>query len=88
MASSLSGLDKYHPDYSIVVTFITLLIPTLENISTLAGVAASLMLAVLLSDWQLGDAIVVAAQAPAAASIERSALLNPKAELNVTPPEE
>lgn len=52
MASPLSGLDKYHPDYSIVVTFITLLIPTIKNISTLAGVAASLMIAVLLSDWQ------------------------------------
>ena len=60
MASPLSGLDKYHPDYSIVVTFITLLIPTIKNISTLAGVAASLMIAVLLSDWQLGGAIVIA----------------------------
>ena len=43
-----------------MVTFITLLIPTLENISTLAGAAASLMIAVLLSDWQFGGAIVIA----------------------------
>ncbi|WP_233424158.1 AzlC family ABC transporter permease [Pluralibacter gergoviae] len=60
MASSLPDLDKYHLDYSIVATFITLIVPMIKNISTLAGVAVSLILSMILSYCQLGSAIIVA----------------------------
>jgi len=60
MASSVPDLDKYHLDYSIVATFITIVVPMIKKISTLAGVAISLVLSMLLSYYQFEGAIVVA----------------------------
>ncbi|WP_297202318.1 AzlC family ABC transporter permease [uncultured Pluralibacter sp.] len=60
MASAVSDLDKYHLDYSIVATFITLVVPMVKNISTLVGVAVSLVLSMILSYCHFDGAIVVA----------------------------
>ncbi|WP_374684982.1 AzlC family ABC transporter permease [Scandinavium tedordense] len=60
MASSVPDLDKYHLDYSIVATFITIVVPMVKKISTLGGVAISLVLSMLLSYYQFEGAIVVA----------------------------
>ncbi|MRS14268.1 branched-chain amino acid ABC transporter permease [Enterobacteriaceae bacterium RIT691] len=60
MASSVPDLDKYHLDYSIVATFITLVVPMIKKISTLAGVAISLVLSMILSYYRVEGAIVLA----------------------------
>ena len=60
MASAVPDLDKYHLDYSIVATFITLVVPMVRNISTLVGVAVSLVLSMILSYCHFDGAIVVA----------------------------
>ncbi|MGL4723013.1 MAG: AzlC family ABC transporter permease [Scandinavium sp.] len=60
MASSVPDLDKYHLDYSIVATFITIVVPMIKKISTLAGVAISLVLSMVLSFCQFEGAVVLA----------------------------
>lgn len=60
MASAVPNLDKYHLDYSIVATFIMLVVPMVKNISTLAGVAVSLVLSMVLSYCHFDSAIVLA----------------------------
>ena len=60
MASAVPDLDKYHLDYSIVATFITLVVPMVRNISTLVGVAVSLVLSMILSYYHFDGAIVSA----------------------------
>lgn len=60
MASSVPDLDKYHLDFSIVATFITIVVPMIKKSSVLGGVIYSLLMATLLSWLHIGGAIVLA----------------------------
>lgn len=60
MASSVPNLERYHLDYSIVATFITIVVPMIKKWSTLIGVAISLTLSMVLSYIHVEGAIVVA----------------------------
>ncbi|MCX7132591.1 AzlC family ABC transporter permease [Aeromonas sp.] len=76
MASSVPDLDKYHLDYSIVATFVTIVVPMVKKISTLIGVVVSLLLAMLLSYWQLEGAIVISGLCGMFSAVLASVLLN------------
>ncbi len=76
MASSVPDLDKYHLDYSIVATFVTIVVPMVKKISTLIGVMVSLLLAMLLSYWQLEGAIVISGLCGMFSAVLASVLLN------------
>lgn len=78
MASSVPNLDKYHLDYSIVATFVTIVVPMIKKISTLAGVAISLALSMILSVYQVEGAIVLAGLTGMFSSVAVSALLKEK----------
>ena len=60
MASAVPDLGKYHLDYSIVATFITIVVPMVKKISTLVGVVVSLILSMVLSYYHFDSAIVLA----------------------------
>ncbi|MBN3162073.1 AzlC family ABC transporter permease [Pectobacterium brasiliense] len=60
MASSVPDLDKYHLDYSIVATFITIVVPMIKKISTFSGVLFSLLLSMLLTYFKVEGAIAIA----------------------------
>ena len=60
MASSVPDLERYHLDFSIVATFITLVVPMIKNISVLSGAIASLLLSMVLSLYQIEGAIAIA----------------------------
>ena len=78
MASSVPDLDKYHLDYSIVATFITIVVPMIKKISTLAGVAISLALSMILSYWQVEGAIVLAGLTGMFSSVAVSVMIKEK----------
>ncbi|OSN06038.1 branched-chain amino acid ABC transporter permease [Lonsdalea iberica] len=59
LASSIPDLERYHLDFSIVATFITIIVPMVKNIGTLCGVAFSLIAAMLLSYWQVEGAVII-----------------------------
>jgi len=60
MASAIPNLDKYHLDYSIVATFITIVVPMIKKLSTLLGVLLSLVLSMVLTYHHVDAAIVIA----------------------------
>ncbi|QVK24658.1 hypothetical protein KHX94_09710 [Shewanella dokdonensis] len=60
LAASVPDLAKYHLDFSIIATFITIVVPMVKNLSTLAGVLCSLLLSAALSLAQVEGAIVMA----------------------------
>ncbi|MGL4858245.1 MAG: AzlC family ABC transporter permease [Enterobacteriaceae bacterium] len=60
MASAIPDLQQYHLDFSIVATFITIVVPMIKRISVLCGVLFSLLASILLSYLQVGGAIVIA----------------------------
>jgi len=60
MASSVPDLDKYHLDFSIVATFVTIVVPMIKKSSVLGGVVYSLLMSTLLSWLHIGGAIVIA----------------------------
>ncbi|WP_375056570.1 AzlC family ABC transporter permease [Zobellella sp. DQSA1] len=60
MASSVPDLEKYHLDFSIIATFITIVVPMTKNISTLLGVLFSLALSMILTCLEIEGAIVIA----------------------------
>lgn len=60
MATSIPNLDQYHLDFSIIATFITIVVPMIKNISTLVGVISSLLLSMLLTYLDVEGAIVIA----------------------------
>lgn len=60
MASSVPDLQRYHLDFSIVATFITIVVPMIKNLSVLCGVLVSLLLSMILSVFQIEGAIVIA----------------------------
>ncbi|MBO1272216.1 AzlC family ABC transporter permease [Shewanella sp. 4t3-1-2LB] len=60
LAASVPDLAKYHLDFSIIATFITIVVPMIKSLSTLAGVLCSLLLSAALSLAQVEGAIVIA----------------------------
>ncbi|MEX0446330.1 AzlC family ABC transporter permease [Xenorhabdus sp. SGI246] len=60
MASSIPDLDKYHLDFSIVATFITIVVPMIKKLSVFLGVIFSLFLSMILSYLHVEGAIIIA----------------------------
>ncbi|XDZ52109.1 AzlC family ABC transporter permease [Neisseriaceae bacterium CLB008] len=60
LASAVPDLDAYHLDFSIVATFITIVVPMLRNFASLVGVVVSLVLSIVLTHLQIEGAIIVA----------------------------
>ncbi|MDF0533415.1 AzlC family ABC transporter permease [Shewanella sp. A32] len=60
LAASVPDLAKYHLDFSIIATFITIVVPMIKNLSTLAGGLFSLLLSAVLTLAQVEGAIVIA----------------------------
>ncbi len=60
MATAIPDLDKYHLDFSIIATFITLIVPMINRLSVVAGVALSLLLSILLSYYHVEGAVIIA----------------------------
>lgn len=69
MASSIPDLDRYHLDFSIVATFITIVVPMIKGLSVLCGVAVSLLLSMVLSLCQIEGAIAIAGVCGMACSV-------------------
>lgn len=60
MASAIPDLDRWHLDFSIVATFITIVVPMVQSRSVLCGVVVSLLLSMILSLYRVEGAIVIA----------------------------
>lgn len=60
VANSVPDLAKFHLDFSIVATFIAIVVPMVKRLSTLIGVLLSLILSMVLSYWQTPGAIIIA----------------------------
>ena len=60
LASSLPNLDQYHLDFSIVATFIAIVIPFIKNLNTLVGVLVSVLLTVVFLSLGIKSAAIMA----------------------------
>lgn len=60
LAASVPNLADYHLDFSIVATFIAIVVPMIKRLSSLVGVVISLMLSLVLSSLAISGAIVIA----------------------------
>ncbi|WP_084478806.1 AzlC family ABC transporter permease [Dickeya sp. NCPPB 3274] len=60
MANAIPHLDRYHLDFSIVATFITLVVPMVKRLPVLAGTLFSLLMSMLLAYWRIEGAIMIA----------------------------
>lgn len=60
LAASVPNLADYHLDFSIVATFIAIVVPMIKRLSSLVGVVISLMLSLVLSSLAVSGAIVIA----------------------------
>lgn len=60
MAYAIPDLSRYHLDFSIVATFITIVVPMIKNLSVLCGVVASLVLSMVFSLFHIEGAVVIA----------------------------
>ncbi|HZJ93011.1 MAG TPA: AzlC family ABC transporter permease [Thiopseudomonas sp.] len=60
LAASVPNLAEYHLDFSIVATFIAIVVPMIRRLSTLLGVVASLLLSLILTSLAVSGAIVIA----------------------------
>ena len=60
LAASVPNLADYHLDFSIVATFIAIVVPMIKRLSTLVGVVISLMLSLLLTSFAVSGGIVIA----------------------------
>ncbi|WP_333663145.1 AzlC family ABC transporter permease [Acinetobacter sp.] len=60
LASSLPNLDQYHLDFSIVATFIAIVIPFIKNLNTLVGVLVSVILTVVFLGLGIKSAAILA----------------------------
>ena len=60
LAASVPNLADYHLDFSIVATFIAIVVPMIKRLSTLVGVVISLLLSLLLTSLAVSGAIVIA----------------------------
>jgi 4-azaleucine resistance transporter AzlC len=60
LAASVPNLADYHLDFSIVATFIAIVVPMIKRLSTLVGVVISLVLSLILTSLAVSGAIVIA----------------------------
>lgn len=60
IASSIGNLDAFHLDFSIVATFVAIIVPMVKNRPTTVGVLVSLVLSMLLSYLHIPGAIICA----------------------------
>lgn len=60
LAASVPNLADYHLDFSIVATFIAIVVPMIKRLSTLVGVVISLVLSLVLTSLAVSGAIVIA----------------------------
>lgn len=60
LAANVPNLGDYHLDFSIVATFVAIVVPMIKNISTLVGVLVSLVLSLVLNSAGVGGAMVFA----------------------------
>ncbi|WP_205341625.1 AzlC family ABC transporter permease [Denitrificimonas caeni] len=60
LAASVPNLADYHLDFSIVATFIAIVVPMIKRLSSLVGVVIALMLSLVLSSLAVPGAIVIA----------------------------
>lgn len=60
LAASVPDLDQYHLDFSIVATFIAIVIPFIKNLNTLVGVLVSVMLTVVFLSLGIKSAAILA----------------------------
>lgn len=60
LATAVPDLSRYHLDFSIVATFITIVVPMIKKISVLAGVLSALLLSMLFSLLKMEGAVVLA----------------------------
>ncbi|WP_419715623.1 AzlC family ABC transporter permease [Dickeya dadantii] len=69
MANAIPHLDRYHLDFSIVATFITLVVPMVKHLPVLAGTLFSLFMSMLLAYWRIEGAIMIAGLGGMAVSV-------------------
>lgn len=69
MANAIPHLDRYHLDFSIVATFITLVVPMVKRLPVLAGTLFSLFMSMLLAYWRIEGAIMIAGLGGMAVSV-------------------
>ncbi len=60
LAASVPNLADYHLDFSIVATFIAIVVPMIKRLSSLVGVVISLVLSLVLTSLAVSGAIVIA----------------------------
>ena len=60
LASAIPNLDQYHLDFSIVATFIAIVVPFIKNLNTLVGVLVSVMLTVIFLSLGIKSAAIFA----------------------------
>ena len=60
LAASVPNLADYHLDFSIVATFIAIVVPMIKRLRTLVGVVISLVLSLVLTSLAVSGAIVIA----------------------------
>ncbi|QHH99585.1 AzlC family ABC transporter permease [Acinetobacter dispersus] len=60
LASAVPNLDQYHLDFSIVATFIAIVIPFIKNINTLVGVLVSVLLTLVFLSLGIKSAAILA----------------------------
>nr|WP_042871812.1 AzlC family ABC transporter permease [Dickeya poaceiphila] len=69
MAHAIPNLERYHLDFSIVATFITLVVPMVKRLPVLAGTLFSLCMSMLLACWRIEGAIMIAGLGGMAVSV-------------------
>lgn len=60
MANFVTDLSRLHLDFSVVATLLAIVVPLTKKISTVCGVAFSLVVAIVLSLHSISSAIVIA----------------------------
>lgn len=60
IAKNIPHLAQYHLDFSIVATFIAIIVPLIKNVIYLLGVVISIVLSVLLHHYHVQGAVVIA----------------------------
>ncbi|MFY9179062.1 MAG: AzlC family ABC transporter permease [Venatoribacter sp.] len=60
LAANIPNLESYHLDFSIIATFVAIVVPMIKKLSTLVGVLLSLLLSLGFTLLQLEGAVVLA----------------------------
>ncbi|WP_417210728.1 AzlC family ABC transporter permease [Acinetobacter venetianus] len=60
LAASVPNLDQYHLDFSIVATFIAIVVPFIKNLNTLVGVMVSVVLTIVFLSLGIKSAAILA----------------------------